>query len=137
MKLSNNIVFDHINNELKPQTDFRLFYFPYAGASSLIFRTWSKYLPTNIEVCPIEFPGRRTKIKSPLFRKIEPLVEIIFNDIRPYLDKPFAFFAHSMGGLISFEVTRLLRRKLNKNPTHLLISARRAPQILSQNFQYN
>lgn len=130
MKLSNNIVLDRINNSSNTQTDFRLFCFPYAGASSLIFRSWYKHLPSNIEVCPIEFPGRGTKIKSPLLCKIEPLVEAIVHDIEAYLDKPFAFFGHSMGGLISFEVTRLLRRQFNQIPKHLFISAGRAPQIL-------
>jgi len=47
----------------------------------------------------------------------------------PYLDKPFAFFGHSMGGLVSFEVTRLLRREYGVSPVHLFVSGRRAPQI--------
>ena len=47
----------------------------------------------------------------------------------PYLNKPFAFFGHSMGALISFELARLLRRGGQPEPNHLFISARRAPQI--------
>jgi medium-chain acyl-[acyl-carrier-protein] hydrolase len=34
-----------------------------------------------------------------------------------------------MGGLVSFELTRLLRLKYNLQPFHLFISGRRAPQI--------
>ncbi|BAY79149.1 thioesterase (plasmid) [Nostoc linckia NIES-25] len=34
-----------------------------------------------------------------------------------------------MGGLVSFELTRLLRLEYNLKPFHLFISARRAPQI--------
>ena len=30
--------------------------------------------------------------------------------LAPYLDKPFAFFGHSMGALIGYELTRHLRR---------------------------
>lgn len=117
-------------NEPKPEADLRLFCFPYAGASSLIFRTWSKHLPANIEVFPVELPGRGTQMKLPPFHKLEPLVEVIVDSIKPYLDKPVAFFGHSMGGLISFEVTRSLRRKYGISPSHLFISARRAPQII-------
>jgi medium-chain acyl-[acyl-carrier-protein] hydrolase len=130
MTISQKSAFHNTLHTTKPQVDFRLFCLPYAGASSLIFRTWSKHLPANIEVRPIELPGRGTKIKSPSLCKLESLVETIVNDIIPYLDKPFAFFGHSMGGLISFEVTRLLLRKYNQSPTHLFISARRAPQII-------
>ncbi len=111
------------------EADLRLFCFPYAGASSLIFRTWSQHLPKSIEVFPVELPGRGTQMKLPPFHKLEPLVETIVDSIEPYLDKPFAFFGHSMGGLLSFEVTRALRRKYGISPVQLFISARRAPQI--------
>ncbi len=40
-----------------PQASLRLFCFPYAGSSSLIFRTWASSLPKNIEICPVELPG--------------------------------------------------------------------------------
>ena len=112
-----------------PQADLRLFCFPYVGASSLIFRTWSDSLPATIEVCPIELPGRGTRIKFPPFNRLEPLVQAIACALKPHLDKPFAFFGHSMGGLVSFEVIRLLRREYGIVPVHLFVSARQAPQI--------
>lgn len=113
-----------------PQADLRLFCFPYAGGSSFIFRSWSDFLPPSVEVCAIELPGRGRQMKLPPFDKMEPLVDAIASIIHPYLDKPFAFFGHSMGGLISFELARLLRKKSGILPVHLFISGRRAPQIL-------
>lgn len=41
---------------------------------------------------------------------------------------PFAFFGHSMGALLSFEVARELRRQHGIVPVHLFASGRRAPQ---------
>jgi medium-chain acyl-[acyl-carrier-protein] hydrolase len=84
------------------QADLRLFCFPYAGGSSLTFRTWASSLPKNIEICPVELPGRGTQMKSPPFTRMEALVTAIAPILLPYLDKPFAFFGHSMGGLLSF-----------------------------------
>lgn len=49
--------------------------------------------------------------------------------IIPYLDKPFAFFGHSMGAMISFELARQLRREHRPLPLHLFISGQRAPHI--------
>jgi medium-chain acyl-[acyl-carrier-protein] hydrolase len=111
------------------QTTLRLFCFPYAGGNSSIFRKWSDYLPSNIEVCPIELPGRRTRINSTPFNKLDALVSAIAPVILPYLDKPFAFFGHSLGGLISFELTRFLAQNYDISPVKLFISACRAPQI--------
>jgi medium-chain acyl-[acyl-carrier-protein] hydrolase len=41
---------------------------------------------------------------------------------------PFAFFGHSMGALISFELARQLRRQHAPGPIALFVSAHRAPQ---------
>lgn len=112
-----------------PQAHLRLFCFPYAGGSSVIFRSWTNSLPATVEVCAVEIPGRGRQIKLPPFNRIEPLVEAIASNIHPYLDKPFAFFGHSMGGLVSFELARLLRKKYAITPAHLFISGRRAPQV--------
>ncbi len=112
-----------------PQANLRLFCFPYAGGSSVVFRTWTNHLLSNVEVCAVEYPGRGRQIKSAPLTRLEPLVEAIAPVVIPYLDKPFAFFGHSMGGLVSFELTRLLRSKYSIAPFHLFISARRAPQI--------
>ncbi|MBD2208325.1 thioesterase [Nostoc linckia FACHB-104] len=113
----------------KPQAQLRLFCFPYAGGSSVIFRSWANYLPSTVEVCAVEIPGRARQIQLPPFSKIEPLVNAIASHIYPYLDKPFAFFGHSMGAWVSFELARLLRKKYGILPVNLFISARRAPHL--------
>lgn len=118
-----------ISPKPNPQADLRLFCFPYAGGSSFIFRTWPDYLPSCVEVCAIELPGRGRQMKLPPFNQLEALVDAIASMIYSYLDKPFALFGHSMGGLVSFELARLLRKKFGIVPAHLFISARRAPQI--------
>ena len=112
-----------------PSASLRLFCFPYAGGNSYIFRPWCDRLPENIEICPIELPGRGFQLKSTPFNQIEPLVKAIATAILPYLNKPFAFFGHSMGGLVSFELARFIRREYNLEPVHLFISGRRAPQV--------
>ncbi|NJM21572.1 MAG: thioesterase [Richelia sp. SM1_7_0] len=114
-----------------PQASLRLFCFPYAGGSSLIFRTWAASLPKNIEICPVELPGRGTQMKSPPLMRMEALVNAIAPILVPYLDKPFAFFGHSMGGLLSFELARHLRKEYGKQPVHLFVSASRAPHVPS------
>ena len=112
-----------------PQADLRLFCFPYAGGSSMIFRRWLDKLPATIEICPIELPGRGSKIKLAPLNRLEPIVKALALQIQSYLDKPFAFFGHSMGGILIFELTRLLHKKYGISPVNLFISACCAPQI--------
>ncbi|MDV3347351.1 thioesterase II family protein [Leptothoe sp. LEGE 181152] len=107
----------------------RLFCFPYAGGSALSFRNWSEQLPTTIEVCPIELPGRGMRIKETPFTQMSLLVKELVQSLLPYLDKPFVFLGHSLGALVCFELTRCLRKIGAYTPTHLFVSGHCAPQL--------
>jgi medium-chain acyl-[acyl-carrier-protein] hydrolase len=111
------------------QTRLRLICLPYAGAGALIFRKWSDALPRDIEVCPIQLPGRGTRLTEPPFTKLSCLIEALTRALDPLLDKPFAFFGHSLGALIGFELARQIRRQYGVHPVRLFASAGRAPQI--------
>jgi medium-chain acyl-[acyl-carrier-protein] hydrolase len=113
----------------KPQARLRLFCFPYAGGGASIFHPWSKLLPPEIELCSIQLPGRESRLKETLFTQLLPLVESLSEALQPYLDKPFAFFGHSLGTLICFETARYLRRTYSLEPVHLFVAGRRPPHL--------
>lgn len=113
----------------RPQTTLRLFCFPYAGGSALIYRQWANYLPPQVSVCPVQLPGRGHRLREAPLSRMTSLVAIIAQEIRPLLDSPFAFFGHSMGATIAFEIARLLRRERASQPLHLFVSGRSAPQV--------
>jgi medium-chain acyl-[acyl-carrier-protein] hydrolase len=112
-----------------PQASMRLFCFHYAGGSATIFRRWPENLPSNIEVCAIQLPGRGSHIMAPPLTSVEQVIDGLSTAIAPWLDKPFMFFGHSMGALISFELTRRLRAEHNTGPAQIFVSGRRAPQL--------
>src|ERR1700674_5350722 len=112
-----------------PDARLRLFCFPYAGAGALIFRSWSDALPSDVEVCPIQLPGRGTRLMERPFTQLTPLVEVLARALAPLLDMPFAFFGHSLGALVSFELALRIRREYGRHPVRLLVSAARAPQF--------
>jgi medium-chain acyl-[acyl-carrier-protein] hydrolase len=111
------------------QTCFRLFCFPYAGGGASFFRTWPERLPPDIEVCAVQLPGREDRFKETPFTELSALIDALAEVLYPYLDFPFAFFGHSLGALISFELTRRLRRQKAPCPGHLFVSGSRAPQL--------
>jgi len=96
-----------------------------------VFRTWSEGLPSDIEVCPVQLPGRGSRLMEPPFRTLSPLIRALAIALLPMLDKPFAFFGHSLGALVSFELTRELRRQ-GLRPAHLFVSASSAPHLTRQ-----
>jgi medium-chain acyl-[acyl-carrier-protein] hydrolase len=88
-----------------PRAKLRLFCFPYAGGSAGIYHAWPAELPDTIELCAAEPSGRGRRLHEPPFTRLESIVESFATSIRPRLDKPFAFFGHSMGSMIGFELT--------------------------------
>ena len=113
----------------RPRARVRLFCFPYAGGGASLFRTWSADFPPEIEVCPVQLPGREGRISEPLFERLSPLVAAVDAGLRLLMDKPFAFFGHSMGALIAFELARTLRRRGAPAPVHLFASGCLPPHI--------
>jgi len=124
-KLDAWLTYRHPNS----QTRLRLFCFPYAGGGTSVFGNWSNLLPAQIEVCPIQLPGRETRINEAPFKRLSCLVEELADVLLPVFDLPFAFFGHSMGALISFELTRRLRQRHLPLPSRLFVSGSGAPQL--------
>ena len=112
----------------KPQARLRLFCFPYAGGSASIYRSWFRYCPEEVEVCPVQLPGRESRLLEDPFTRISPLVECLAEALAPHFSLPFAFWGHSMGAIISFELARTLQRHLPLlSPVHLYISGHPEP----------
>lgn len=112
----------------RPGARLRLFCFPFAGGGASTYRTWQASLPESVEVCPVQLPGRESRLSEERYRRIDPLSDAIVEAIEPFLDRPFAFFGHSLGALVAYEVSHRLRHS-GKTPVHLFVSARRAPQL--------
>jgi medium-chain acyl-[acyl-carrier-protein] hydrolase len=117
------------NVRFNPRAALRLFAFPYAGGSTAIYRNWQKALPDDVDLCPVQLPGRGSRMREESFRRIPALVEALAEALRPHMDRPFAFFGHSMGAVIGFELARRLRENYSLEPAHLFVSGRRAPQV--------
>lgn len=112
-----------------PRTAMRLFCFPYAGSGAVVYRTWPNDLPPEIEMCAVQLPGRENRFRETPLNDLAQVVSGLAQALTPFLDKPFAFFGHSLGGLIGFELALHLREHHGVAPSQLFISARRAPHL--------
>lgn len=106
----------------------RLFCFPHAGGGSLTFFPWSAELGPEIEVCAVQLPGRESRLREPAIDDLKQLRERLAEALLPALGRtPFAFYGHSFGALVAFELTRELRRRGAPLPRLLLAAGRAAP----------
>lgn len=112
-----------------PGASLRLFCFPYAGGGASIFAQWPRLLPPEVEVVAVQLPGRENRIGEVPIPDLRELTARFGEALAPFMDRPFAFFGHSNGGLMAFELTRLLRREGRTLPLHLVASGRPAPQV--------
>lgn len=122
-----------VENLLRGRTCLlRLFCFPYAGGNAHVYREWQSYLSPQIDVCLVHLPGRGHRINEPPHKQIQPLVQEVTDAIHAEAQGVrFAFWGHSMGALISFELAREFRRRNYPAPVHLFLSGCPAPTVIS------
>lgn len=120
---------DWVIRERRNSADSRLFCFPYAGGGASVYRGWTEEANSNIEVCWVQWPGRENRNREPPFACCEELVTALVKGISELLDRPFAFYGHSLGAKIAFETIRGLRRGGCAQPSHLFVGASQAPQL--------
>jgi medium-chain acyl-[acyl-carrier-protein] hydrolase len=109
----------------------RLFCFPHAGGGPSLFRSFRQPLSPDISTCPIQLPGREARACEPSLAEVSEIADRISECIAALSDKPFAFFGHSMGAIVAFEVAKRLSkaRPHVATPTLLVVSASPPPHL--------
>ncbi|MDJ0702360.1 MAG: SDR family NAD(P)-dependent oxidoreductase [Leptolyngbyaceae cyanobacterium MO_188.B28] len=120
------------NHSPKADARLRLFCFHPAGSEAIIYREWSPRLPAEIEVCPIQLPGRGERLKEQALQEFSALIERLADALLPMLDKPYAFYGHSMGVLVSFELAQYIQQKYALKPACMLFGGLNPPHITAQ-----
>lgn len=118
-----------ISADVAVDAGVRLFCVPYAGAGASLYRSWSPIMPSSIQICPVQMPGREEKLGEQCMTSIDVLVGSLMEALPPYLDRPYAFFGHSMGAKIVFELCRATLQAGYAPPEFLAVSACRAPHM--------
>ncbi|MDX3418905.1 alpha/beta fold hydrolase [Streptomyces sp. MD20-1-1] len=113
----------------QPSARLRLFCFPHAGGGASAFHALSALAPDSVEVVAVQYPGRQDRYGEPMPRAMGQLVADLTDAVAGCLDRPAAFFGHSMGATVAFEVARRLRTTHPASLVRLFASARRAPHV--------
>lgn len=110
-----------------PSARLRLFCFPFAGGSAAHFLPWQSALSPEIQVCAVQPPGRGARFHEPPLTDWGSVIGQLCEVLSEYDDLPYAFFGHSLGGLLAFELTRACVDSALPLPRHLFVSATNAP----------
>jgi len=110
-----------------PYSTCRLFCFPFAGGSSISFRSWVQLLPNYMDLAIVCLPGRGARNAEKPLDNIHDLADLIAQEIRPHITSSSIFYGHSMGAALAFEVA--LRVQDAHPVEHLFCGACRAPHL--------
>ena len=108
------------------RASLRLVCFPYAGGAPNVFRSWQDMLP-GVDLWAVALPGRGTRLREPPISSAAAIAGAVADELQGLEPAPTAFFGHSLGALVAFEVARELRRRCAAPPLHLFASGARAP----------
>lgn len=111
-----DIVEENMNN-------MQLFCFPNAGASSMFFSQWEDSFKNNIQLLPIDIPGRGTSSEYRECDNYQDVIDMTVEIIHNQAKEPFAFLGHCSGGFLAFEVANTLIKKYGIQPIHIFLSS--------------
>lgn len=85
-----------------------LYIFPHAGGSAQFYVPLAKAFSSNVKCTGVQYPGRRGTHNLASFTSIPDLADQVCRTVSPreQSGRHVAFFGHSMGALLAFEVAR-------------------------------
>jgi surfactin synthase thioesterase subunit len=119
-----------------------LYIFPHAGGTATFYVPFSREFSTDVKRIAVQYPGQRDGYGLPPLVSIPALADEIFAMMKPSTRTcdPVAFFGHSMGGPLAFEVA-LRFQSAGHHLVALFLSACSAPGHIRyrqlQNFSDN
>jgi medium-chain acyl-[acyl-carrier-protein] hydrolase len=106
----------------------RLIAFHHAAGSAGSYYPLNATLPSDWDLLLLDLPGRGKRHAETPIAEMPDLVARVMEDVRPWLDAPFALFGHSLGAIIAAEVGRACEN-LGSPPVWVGISGRIAPTL--------
>ena len=106
----------------------KLLCLPFAGGGANAYRPWVAALPAWMGLAAAQLPGREARITETPLDNVNQIVKHLVEALLPTVQKaPFALFGHSMGAVLAWELARALWDRHAIAPSHLFLSAHRAP----------
>jgi surfactin synthase thioesterase subunit len=106
---------------------FRLICFAYAGGTPELFRSWSDALDDEVELLAVRLPGHSIRISENPYDHWDPLLNDVFAALAARLAEPHAFYGHSFGGRLAYELAHMIQARYPGQTRQLFIGGCRSP----------
>ena len=106
-----------------------LFCLPFSGGNIYSYQKLKSTLPDHIRFVPLELPGHGRRLREPLLRDLDKMVDDMFRQIRDNLDEPYAIYGHSLGAMLVYLVAQKITQTQLPLPEHLFVSGHPGPAI--------
>ncbi|WP_108867383.1 thioesterase II family protein [Aquimarina aquimarini] len=101
----------------------------YGGGNKFSFAKLEEHIDSTLVMESIELPGHGKRIKENLLTDLNEMAVDIYHQIKNITDdEPYILYGHSLGGMLCFLVSRLLQKKEDQLPLHMIISSCKAPR---------
>lgn len=101
---------------------------PWAGAGATPFSSWPERFADDVGLCALRLPGRESRFEERPVDQLEPLVDLLADEVGRLVEGEVALFGHCSGALLAFELTRELLRRGGPTPIHLLVASQVGPR---------
>ncbi|MBL7702884.1 MAG: thioesterase [Ferruginibacter sp.] len=102
---------------------------PFSGGSKYSFSGLFNSASGVYSPVVLELPGRGKRTQESLLYNIDQAEIDLFQQAQPYLDKPYAVYGHSLGGLLAFRLIKHIQQGGLKKPLHLFATGASAPSV--------
>ncbi len=123
--------FKWVQGNSNERAEIRLYCLPYGGGGASLYRNWDAAFPDEINVLPIQLPGRQDRILERPIESVSELVKILTEVLGKDLNQPYAIYGHSAGALVAYTWARYLEESNLPRPEYLIVGGFTAPYISS------
>jgi surfactin synthase thioesterase subunit len=92
----------------RPSRDIQLLCLPHSGGNASSYRTWLAAAAADVDVVPVQLPGRESRLMEPPFTNQPELIAALAGAVRAAGFKQIAVFGHSMGAVLAVNLCRAL-----------------------------
>lgn len=121
---------------LRGNSIMKLFCIPYSGGNANVYRDWEQRLSGLAKITAIEYRGHGSLFGQDLYNSISEVCDDLIERYFRNNHEKYIIYGHSLGSLVTYELTRELRKRGCLMPEHIVLASLRPPHLLYRRQKY-